>query len=119
MGWVDQVEHLNNIALLEEQRRYRPERFPLGVCHKKAAICLHQVRLHKKARLTSTRATDHDLQQIAPVHFAVQAHADILRQDGVIARVFVPVFGVQPLGAAPFGGAVFFSRPAVLAGREV
>ena len=94
MGWVDQVEHLNDIALLDEQRRYRPERFALRVSHKEAAICLHQVWLHKEPRFTCTATADHDLQEIAPVHFAVQAHADILRQDGVVAGVFVSIFGI-------------------------
>ena len=109
----------DHIALLKKQRCHGPERFSLGVSHKKAAICLHQIRLHKKACFARTRASDYDLKEIAAVHFAVQAHADILRQDGVVARVFVPVLGVQPLGAAPLGGAVFFSRPAVLTGRVV
>ena len=118
-GWLDQVKHLDSIAPFEQQRRYGPERFPLGVSHKKATICLHQIWLNKKPRLACAGAADDDLQQIAPVHFPVQAHADILCQDGVVVRVFVPVFGVQPFGAAPFGRTVLLARPAVLAGGEI
>ena len=116
-GRVDQVEYLDDIAFLEQQRGYRPERFAFWVSHKKAAICLHQIWLHEKAGLTCAGAADHDLQQVAPVHFPVQAHADILCQDGVVAQVFVAVLCIEPLGTAPLGRAVFFSRPAVFAGR--
>ena len=60
-GWFDQVKHLDNIALLEKKRCHGPERFPLRVSHKKAAICLHQIRFNKEPRFACTATTDYDL----------------------------------------------------------
>ena len=46
---------------------------------------------------------------------AVQAHADMLGKDDIILLLFVPVFPVKLPGIAPMGGAMFLSRPSVLA----
>ena len=75
VGRVNQVEHLDYIALLNEQRGDGPEHFSLGICHKKTAICLHEIRLAEKAGLARPGAADHDLQEVAPVLLSVEAHA--------------------------------------------
>ena len=45
---------------------------------------------------------------------AVQAHAQVHRQNGVMPLVLVPVFSVKLPCVAPAGAAVFLARSAVL-----
>ena len=114
MAWVDQVKYLDDIAFLNEQRRDGPQHLSFGIGDEKTAIGLHQIGLDEEAGLAGAGAADHDLEKIAPVLFPVQPHADILTEDGVFHRVFVPVLCVELSGAAPFCAAVLLTRPAVL-----
>ena len=118
VGRVDQVKNLDDIAPLNEQRSHGPQHFSLGVCHQKTAIRLHQIRLAEKAGLASAGAADYNLQEIPPVDLSIEAHADILRKQGILHGVFVTVLGIELLRVPPFGGAVFLAGPSVFLGGE-
>ena len=75
MGWVDQVEHLHHIALLQQQRSHGPDKFPLGVGGNEAGVGQHQVGLDHIAGLACAAAAHNDLQQVPQVLPAVEAHA--------------------------------------------
>ena len=58
---VDEVEYPQHISLLQQQRRKGAQHFSLGICHKEAAVGLHNVGLAEKPRLTGAAAAHDDL----------------------------------------------------------
>ena len=116
---VNEVKHLDNIPLFNEQRGHGPHRLPLGVCDQKTAIRLHEIGLTEKPCFARARAADDDLQEVAAVYLSIEAHADILCEDGILEGGLVPVLAVKQLGTAPLGGAVFLTGPPVLPGGAV
>ena len=71
MAGVYQVEHPQGVPPLQEQRPGSPQNFPLGVGDDVAGVGQEDVGLHQKPGLAGAGAAHHDLQQVAPVLFAV------------------------------------------------
>ena len=111
---IDQVEHTQHIALLQEQVSNSAEHFALWISDDKAGICKHKIWLRKKSRLTAAGATDDDLQQVSAVQFAVHTHLQVLGQYDVFACILVAVLLIQLPDTAPRRGAVFFAGSGVL-----
>ena len=72
------------------------------------------IEFHYIACLTCAGAAYNDLQKVSEMLAAVQAHPQVLCQNGVALGVFVAVLTVQLAGIAPSGAAVFLAGPAVL-----
>lgn len=117
MGGVYQIEYPQDIAALEQQRPHSPHDFPLGISTDIRGVCQHDVGLYQKAGLARAAAADDDLQQVAAMLFAVQAHLQVLGQDHIPIRVLaVAVFPVQHPHVAPRRRAVLHAGAAVLPG---
>ena len=53
------------------------------------------------------------------MYLSIEAHADILCEDGILEGCLVSVLAVEQFGTAPLGGAVFLAGPPVLPGGAV
>ena len=91
MGRGDQVKYLHHIALLQQQGSYGTHDFALRICTDKTGVGKHQIGLYHKPCLTGTAAAHDDLKQVPHMQPAVEAHAEMLREDRVVAGVFVAV----------------------------
>ncbi|CUP48229.1 Uncharacterised protein [Flavonifractor plautii] len=120
MGGVYQIEYPQDIAALEQQRPHRPHDFALGISTDIRGVCQHDVGLYQKAGLACAAAADDDLQQVAAVLLAVQAHLQVLGQNHVPVRVLaVAILPVQRPHVAPRRRAVLHAGAAVLPGGVV
>jgi len=59
---VDEVEYPQHISLLQQQRREGAQHLTLGICHKEAAVGLHDIGFAEKPCLAGTAAAHDDLQ---------------------------------------------------------
>ena len=98
---IDQIKYAQHIAFLQKEIANGAEHFALWIGYNKAGICKHEIRLCQKARLAAARTADHDLQEIPAVQLAVHAHLEMLRQNDILACIFVAVLLVQLADAAP------------------
>lgn len=113
MARLDQIEHLDDIALLQKKRSDSPDKLALRIGADKAGIGKEKIRLHNKAGFACAAAADHDLKQVSHVLPPVKAHAQVLGEDHVPGRIFVAVLFVQFPDAAPAGRAVFLAGASV------
>ncbi len=119
MARLDQIEHLDDISLLQKEWGDSADKLTLRIGADKAGIGKEQIRLYDKAGFARAAAADHDLKQIPHVLPPVEAHAQVLSEDHVPGRIFVAVLLVQLPDAAPFRRAVFFTGASVHARRIV
>ena len=120
---VQQIQHPDIIARFLQQSSGIPQQLALRVKAHKGRPPWRQARLIQAglcvaAGLACAAAADHDRVQVAPVLSAVQPHADVLGEHLVRLRWLGTVFPVQPLRAAPLGGAVFHATPVVAPGGQ-
>ena len=116
---VHKVNDADGIALPQKQRNGGAGQLPLGVSRDIGGVGLVKIRLDHIPGLARAGAAYHDLQEVALVLPPVEAHAEILGEDGVVAGVLVPVLPVKLVYVPPAGGAVFLSGAAVLLGGNV
>ena len=91
MARLDQIEHLDDIALLQKKWGDSADELTLRIGADKARIGKEQIWLYDKAGLSRAAAADYDLKQIPHVLPPVEAHAQVLGKDHVPGRVFVAV----------------------------
>ena len=116
---VHEVNDADGIALPQKQRNGGAGQFPLGVSRDIGGVGLVKIGLDHIPGLARAGAAHHDLQEVSLVLPPVEAHAEVLGEDGVVVRVLVPVFPVKLVYVPPAGGAVLLSGSAVLLGGNV
>ena len=119
MARLYEVEHPDDIALLQEERSDSPDKLALWIGADKARVGKEQIRFHDKAGFACAAAAHDDLKEVSHVLPSVQTHAQVLGEDHVFGWVFVAVLLVQLPDAAPAGRAVFHAGTPVHAGRIV
>ena len=111
---IDQVNHLNVIAVFFEKISRITKQFSFRVKHNEACIGIHNVRFGKKSCLTGTTTAAHKHIEIPSVFSAVKTDGDILREQFVFRISFIGIFLVDCAGRAPFRRAVFFAPSVIL-----
>ena len=110
---MKEIQHPHLVSGTLQQVSGVPEQFSFGVCHHKRGVRLHQVRLGIKAGLACTRTADHKGVEVSAVAVGVIPDGDVLCQNLVALRWFLPVLPVNVRNLPPPGGTVFLP-PAVV-----
>lgn len=79
------------------------QQFTFRIKHHEACICVHDVRLGEKPRLTGTGTTTYQYIQVSSVLSSVQTDCDILCEKLILCFDLVGVFLVDRASHAPFG----------------
>ena len=92
---IDKVKNLDVVSVLFQEVPGIPEQFSLRVKHYEARICVHDVRLGEKSRLTGTGTTTYQYIQVSSVLSTIKPDCDILRENLVLCLILVGIFLVD------------------------
>ena len=92
---INEVKNLNVVSVLFQEVPGVPEQFSLRVKHYEARICVHDVRLGEKSRLTGTGTTAYQYIQVSSVLSTIKPDSDILRENLVLCLILVGIFLVD------------------------
>ena len=92
---IDEIDHLDFIALRFQQITCVPQKFAFGVKTNKAGIRIHHIGFCKKARLASTAAAAAQNIQISSVLSTIKSDCNSLRQDFIFWRRLICILSTD------------------------
>ena len=92
---IDEIDHLNFIALGFQKIACIAQEFALWVKTNKAGIRIHHIGFCKKARLASTAAAAAQNIQISSVLSTIKSDCNSLRQDFIFWRSLICILSTD------------------------
>ena len=94
MGRVNEIKNPDMIPMAQKKASCGAKDLPLGICNDEAGIAEHYIGENHTNGLLGTAAAHYNLQQIPVMVPGIQAHLQILGENHIPFRVFVPVLAV-------------------------